>query len=323
LSRARTVSCLVSILSVAVGAVACGGSKTGGIAVRVGGHDIAKATVAHWMAVMAPDHIVPDPPRYTACIARQEVLEPQAIATVLKEECRELFQQMRKQALDYLISSQWQIGVARELGLEASKPGTDVNFAAEAEAVSARISRAVTSRAPEVTPVEIAAYYRRNIQRYGHREQRYIEIVEGLSSQAAARSAMNKVALGGSLSSAAFHESVERRNLSDVLSWKRALERAIFVARPHVLVGPLLFLERWCFFEVTRIIPAVVQPLARVRGAIKRQLTGEQRQRTLAAFIAAWRRRWLARTDCSPEYVVQKCKQYTGGRAEEEPLAFD
>jgi len=98
--------------------------------------------------------------------------------------------------------------------------------------------------------------------------------------------------------------------------------RAIFAARPHVVVGPLPLFGHYAVFEVTRIVPSRRQPLAQARSSIERQLAGEQQRQTLARFISAWRARWIAKTDCQPQDVMQKCRQYHGPLAPEGQLDF-
>lgn len=324
MKRVRPISCLLAALAAAASAIGCGGSTTDGVAVRVGGQVVTKTTVVHWMAVMAPDHIVPDPPHYRACIAYQEERQPQAILAVVREECSDLYRQMRKEALDYLIALQWRTELASELGLRPSKlEATDANFAPQAESESARLRQAVTSRAPQVTSAQIADYYKQHARRYRHPQRRYIEIVEGLPSKAAASRAMSKVAPGAALASPVLRESVDKTPVAETPSWKRSLDRTIFAAKRHVLVGPHLFLRRWYFLRVNHVVPEVVESLQGVRGAIAQQLADEHRRHTLAASIKAWRQTWRSRTDCRPGYVVQKCRQYAGEKAEEEPFVFN
>jgi hypothetical protein len=101
------------------------------------------------------------------------------------------------------------------------------------------------------------------------------------------------------------------------------LDRTIFAAGPHVVVGPRLFIGKWYLLRVTRVVPAVTESLEKVRGVIARHLGDEYTRRTLAASVKAWRQKWISRTDCRPGFVVQKCRQYTGARAAEEPFAFN
>ncbi|HEV2974447.1 MAG TPA: hypothetical protein VGX69_05560, partial [Solirubrobacteraceae bacterium] len=97
----------------------------------------------------------------------------------------------------------------------------------------------------------------------------------------------------------------------------------IFKAPLHVLTGPIRLNNLYFVIEITRIAHPYVQSLAQERTAIAKRLTEARERRTLAAFVAAWRRRWLARTSCQPGFVVQKCRQYSGPEAAEDPLQLN
>jgi foldase protein PrsA len=314
----RFCSCF-AVLLLAASLIGCGGGGRDRAVVRVGSDKITEATFEHWMSVMAPEHAVPDPPSYKKCIAHIAAQAPQSIAGALEEECRQRYQILRQRVLSFLISSRWLIEEASERGLKVSAAKLD----AEAQLSSARIRQALKGGEPRITQAQIVAYYQRNLERFGRRERRYIDIVERLASKAAASRALGEVVHRGTLSRIAIHEVFDKTNLDQAVPAKRAILRAIFTARPHSLIGPLPLNEKWCFFEVTRVIPAAVKPLAQVQGAVEQRLAGERRRRTLAQFISAWRRKWIARTDCSPGYVVQKCRQYSGARTPEDPVGFN
>lgn len=332
----------VSAVAVVVGAclVACGaGGARDSVVVRVGRSAITSGTLADWMSAMAPEHVVPDPPRFTACIARQRALTLQPITAELEAECRQQYQTLRQQALDFLISSAWLIGEAADQGLAVSdqevqrrleeeggpdgESVADVKVKIMAELAAARLRQTLKRTEPKITPALIARYYAQHIEDFERRERRYFDIVERLPSSAAARGVMREVAMGRSLSTMALHEWLDRKNIADVLPLKKAIVRAIFAAKPHVLIGPTPLNERYAVFEVTRVIPAVVRPLAQVRNAIEKQLADEQERGVLAGFIRTWRAKWIARTDCRPGYVVQKCRQGGGARALEDPYTFN
>lgn len=286
---------------------------------RVGQTAITETTVDHWMSEMAGGRVVPEP------FSRQD-------------------QPLRQRALSFLISSQWLLGEAAEEGLKVSKheieqrfkdkestsfPGgeaefheflkatgkevSDVMFEIQAELTSSRIRQAVASREPKITQAQIAKYYSQNKQRYARPERRYFDI-DSLLSEAAARKARREVELGKSFAKMGLHESLERTRSA---SGKEAIERAVFSARPNVLGGPVRLYGDYSLFEVRRITVAVQPTLAQVQGSIEKQLAAEQQRQTLAEFVKAWRKKWIARTDCRTGYVMPDCKQYTGPMASE------
>lgn len=260
---------------------------------------------------------------------------------------RQRDQTLRGRALSFLISSEWLIGEAAAEGLKVSgqeverrleekrdsfpggeaefheflettgRPVADIKFDIEAELASSRIRQAVASREPEVTRAQIAGYYRQNERRYLVPERRYFDI-DNLGSKAAAGRVKREAESGRSFAKMTLHESLQRPgSAADVGREKAAIERAVFSARPNVLGGPVRLYGDYSLFEVRRIVAAAHQPLAQVQSSIERRLAAEQQRRALAEFARAWRKRWIARTDCHTGYVVPGCAQYKGPAAPE------
>jgi PPIC-type PPIASE domain/SurA N-terminal domain len=301
-----------------VGLAACGSGAPDGVVVRVGQTVITKAATDHWMSAMTGERVAEDPPQRQAQMPRQR-------------------------ALSSLISSQWVIDEAADQGLKisereveqlfqrmksASFPGGDAEFReflkatgrrisdamleAKAELASSKIHQLLASREPKVTQAQIADYYSRHKRRFARPEQRYFDI-DNLQSKAEARHARREVEQGKSFAKMALQESLERRPKGAYAgSGKEAIVRAVFSARPHVLGGPVRLYGDYSLFEVTRIVAATRQSLAQAQGSIEKRLTAEQRRRTLAEFVRAWREKWIARTDCHAGYVVPNCRQYKG-----------
>jgi foldase protein PrsA len=57
------------------------------------------------------------------------------------------------------------------------------------------------------------------------------------------------------------------------------------------------------------------QPLSKVSASIGEELRSQSQERAFATFKTAFRKRWTARTDCRPGYVVLECKQYKASGA--------
>jgi parvulin-like peptidyl-prolyl isomerase len=335
----------------AAGISSCGGDsvrnsdRRDAVVSRVGDIAITKPTFAHWMTVLAPQHVVPDPPRYAACIARQQAFAPQATGGGLKERCRQRYQALRQRVLDFLISSRWLIDEAADQGMTVSQQDVnqrlaakresfasaaefqeslkaiahtiaDVKLEIQAELATERIRRRLSQGEARVTRSEIVDYYQRHIGSYHLPERRYFDIGENFPSAAVARSKMSDVRAGRE----SLHESLPRKSFTDYEGEKRIIYEAIFKAKPHVVSAPIRLNNLYFLIDVTRITPPYVQSLAQVQRTIGDRLSSERARRTLAAFIAAWRSRWIARTDCDVGYVVQKCRQYSGPKAPEDPL---
>lgn len=341
MSRVHLVSLSVAALLVAAGAAACAGGRAGErVVVRVGDAAISEGNLAHWMSVFAPEHLVPDPPRYRACVARERALAAVPDQARLERECRQQYTALKAQALDFLISSQWLLGEAQQRGLKVSSreakqraeqqpppqlvntsSPADVSFAVSAELAAAKLHQMLSASEQPIAPAALAAYYRAHRRQFLIPERRYFDIVN-LHSQAAAIKVKGELEAGKSIASVGLHESIERPTNTSYSPEEQAARRAIFAARPNVLTGPVMVQGDHSLFEVKRIAPARLEPLARVRSSIAARLAAEQQQRTLTRFIEAWRHKWIAVTSCRPTYVVQKCSQYRGPRPPE-PLAVE
>jgi hypothetical protein len=136
----RPIFVFVAACLAAAGLAACGGGTSGEVVAQVGGSPITKAEVNHWMSTLAggdfyeiskqhalPAGLVSEPPNYGACVthletiaASSDTVKPKPTAPQLLSKCRQLYQALRLQALNYLVDSQWTIGLAGEEGLKAS-----------------------------------------------------------------------------------------------------------------------------------------------------------------------------------------------------------
>jgi hypothetical protein len=320
--RRIVASSAILLAPVAIAACGAGADRSSPIVARVAGVPIAQATLTHWMRAMAPRHVVPDGPD----------------------------EALRQRALDFLISSRWLIGeaaaegtgvtkaqVARRLAeKERSFPGGRNEFEAflravahtvadqelemQTELASEAIRRRLAAEEAKITPADVTRYYSQHLLTdFFVPEERHFYIVENIPSDAAARTLMAEVKAGRSLANLSLKESYPRKSYSAYQGEKRTIIEAIFKATPHVLTGPIRLGTLYFLIEVTRVTTPYTQSFAHVRDAISSQLAAEQQQSTLAAFIASWHSRWKARTDCYAGYVVQRCRQYTGSEALEEP----
>lgn len=287
------------------------------------------AMVEHWTRVLAAGRVAPDP-----------------TSTQGKAQ--------RRHALEYLIASAWLTGEAVSQGVsisgeevkhrlvekeQTSFPGgegefhdflkatgqtvADVELEAKTELASARLRQLATVNAVRVTDAQIASYYERHKQQFSVPERREAQITNQ-KTRAAAERIKRAVESGGSLLSAAQRKVGEGVVGAGAVPGQRdTVERVIMAARPNVPTGPVEIGGDYYLFKVTKIVPARTRTLAQSERAIRRQLAAEQERRALAAFVEAWRTKWTAKTDCQPGYVAQKCRQYVGAKAPEDPLTLN
>jgi foldase protein PrsA len=336
------------LLATVAGLTACGGSAHGSRTIaRAGQSPITENSLMHWITVLAPQHVPVEPSRYSACIAYQRTLTPRSTVRQLREQCQHQYVTLRSQALGYLISSAWLTGEAQRQGIAVSRREVeqrlverrrsflrdaefkesidaightiaDVELEITRELAAQKIEQRLSEEHPRLTSADIVGYYRHHIARFKLPERRYFDIVENIHSLAEAQKLTRELAHGRSLEGISIRESVSRTEYETVQGEKRTIYKAIFNTRQNTLSPPVLINGYYFLVKVTSTTPARTQPLAEVEGTIGKRLRAESQRRALTAFIKTWRRRWSAKTNCYPGYVIQKCRQYAGPRIPED-----
>jgi foldase protein PrsA len=249
--------------------------------------------------------------------------------------------------LGFLISSEWVIGEASALGVKASDKEVKKRFeqikatqfpkSAEFEKflassgqtvsdlllrvklnlLSSKIQQKIAKTKPNITQAQIAKYYNENPQRFGTPEKRSVEIIL-TKTEAAANKAKQEVASGKSFASVAKRVSIDPTSkangglLPQVAKGQeeKTLDAAIFSAKPNALSGPIKTVFGFYVFEVKGTTRGNQLTLAQAQASIKQQLTATQQQAALTKFVASFKKKWTAKTDCRAGFVVTDCKQY-------------
>jgi foldase protein PrsA len=141
----KMVGCMLvfaAACSLAMGMSACGSSASEAVA-KVGNSSITKATFEHWIPIKAvagyqdvpngpvPRGVIPDPPNYTECVAYLEATAQAAAprsplgqskppTIQLRSACRQKYQALRQEVLDFLIGAGWLAGEAADEGLKVT-----------------------------------------------------------------------------------------------------------------------------------------------------------------------------------------------------------
>jgi hypothetical protein len=302
---------------------------------RVGALAVTNTELSQWMGIMAPGHVVPDPPRYASCVSDEQAHGQQPIGDVLRAQCEAQYVALRAKALRFLIASDWLIAEAstyhlapsdREVAgwLSARHVGRGMSasaqrLVAERELAARRLEHEIRAAELPITKTQISRYYTTHISRFERRERRYVDMIENLGTEAAAQRVLRELIRGNGKGIVTIHESFDRPHIGDPITPGKWISlRAIFAGRPHVYVGPLNLDGNIWIFRIVRIVPRLVQPLARVEGAIGRQFAEAQHRRTLARFLGKWRPKWIAMTSCQAGYLVPECQNYSGPPASEE-----
>jgi foldase protein PrsA len=253
----RITAALGAVLFAIVAFAACGGIP-GDAVVSVDGKSITKDTFNHWMSVAAASSsasagskpVVPDPPNYTACIARTAA---QSKATKgaktptqkeLKSQCEAQYKSLQQEVLGFLISSSWVLGEASSLGVKVSDKEVKKQFekiktqqfpkAAEFQKflstsgqtvsdlllrvklnlLSSKIQQKIVKEKSKVTQAQIAKYYKNNPKRFGVAEKRDLLIIL-TKTEDQAKKAKQEIESGKSFESVAKRVSIDPTSKSN------------------------------------------------------------------------------------------------------------
>jgi foldase protein PrsA len=193
-----------------------------------------------------------------------------------------------------------------------------VHRSLDTEAIRAAILR----RVGPITPARVRDYYEHHKSQYFFQQTRNLQIA-ATQTRAQALAVRRKIASGENFERVvvglhypqavlSIHGSVHGmvEGLPRGYYREPALNDAIFTAKPGVLTGPIKTTIGYFVVRVLKVNAAYQEPLAKVAPTLKRTLPELLDSQALEAYIAQWRAKWTARTDCAPEYVIRKCRQY-------------
>ncbi len=264
----------------------------------------------------------------------------------LKSQCEQEYTALKQQVLGFLISASWVSGEAENQGVKVSDAEVEKKFkelkdqqfpkeeafkkflATTGQTVDDLLLRvklnllsqkiqAKVAKKGAATQAQIEKYYNENKSRFGQPEKRDIELIL-TKTEAEALAAKKEIESGQSFESVAKKVSIDPASkahggkLPGVVKGEeqKALSEAVFAAKPNTLEGPVKTPFGYYIFEVTAVHAGTQQTLAQVKESIKQQLQAQGQQTALTKFVAEFRKRWEARTECRKEYTVMDCKEY-------------
>jgi foldase protein PrsA len=265
----------------------------------------------------------------------------------LKSQCAQQYKSLQQEVLGFLISSDWVLGEGTALNVkltdaEVKKQFTKIKLeqfpkAAEFEKflassgqtvsdlllrvklnlLSQKIQQKVVKDKSKVTHAQIVAYYKENSSRFGTPEKRNVRIVL-TKTESAATAAKKEIESGKSFASVAKSRSTDPTSkangglITGVVKGEeeKALSEAIFSTKAHVLSGPVKTPFGFYIFEVESITAGTTTPLKSVESSIKQELIASRQSKALSDFVKAFKKKWMAKTECRSSYVVADCKEY-------------
>jgi foldase protein PrsA len=350
----------------ALGLVACGGGGgvPGNAVAKVDDESIKRATFDHWMQIAAVGSAaqagqqgtaakakVPDAPDFKQCVAQKRKAagkpakgQPKQTDAQLKQQCRQSYDQLRDQVLQFLIRATWLDQEASRQDVKVSdqdvqksidqikkqqfpKAGdyekyirgvgltnADVLFQQRTQLLEQKITKKVTKGKDTVTDAQIQAYYDKNKSRFATPERRDLLIVL-TKNEATAKKAKAALQSGQPWAKVAKQYSIDGQSkkkggkLAGVAKGQqeKAFDTAAFAAPKGKVVGPVKTQFGWYVLKVTKITPAKQQSLADSKASIKQILSSQNQQKALKTFGTDYRKRYKDKTDCRDGYVVQDC----------------
>ncbi len=141
----RLLPALGAFFVLALAVSACGDSVPGNAVVRVDDETIKRSTFDHWMRVAASSSrgpgatgpaSIPDAPDYKKCIAQKRQSapkpakgQPKPSPAQFKTQCKQEWEGLRDQVLQFLIQAQWIQGEAADLDVKISDKEIAKSFA--------------------------------------------------------------------------------------------------------------------------------------------------------------------------------------------------
>jgi foldase protein PrsA len=271
--------------------------------------------------------------------------QPKTTDEQLKQQCKQEYEQLRDQVLQLLTSFQWIEGEAEEMGIKVTdaevkksfeeqkkqsfpkeadyqkflkdygQTEDDVMQRVKLDLLSNKIREKVIEGKDKVTDTQIEDFYNKNKERFAQPERRDLRIVL-TKTEAKANQAKAALENGQSWKTVAKQYSIDEASKSQAGklpaqaegTLEKALDEAVFKAKPGQIYGPVKTQFGYYVFEVEKVQKASQQTLAQAKETIRQTLQSQNQQKALDKFVADFQKKWKERTECREGYVTQQCK---------------
>jgi len=344
-------------LTVAAAIVAgCGADVPSNSVAKVGGDTITKAEFNKWLKTAAMGQsqggqaVVPDPPNFTRCVEQHQKQPaqqgaPKPSPAQLKTQCKQEFDRLKGEVMQFLIQAQWVQQEAEQRDVEVSDAEVkksfddqkkqafpsakeyqqfletsgmneqDILFRVRLDTLQNKLTKKITEDETKVTDQDVENYYNKNKKRFSQPERRDLNVVL-TKTKAKAEQAKRELEKGGKFSAVAKKFSIDNASkeqggkLPDVTkgSQEKAFETAVFKAEKGKVEGPVKTQFGYYVFEVTTISKPTQQSLDKAKDTIKNLLRSQRQQKALDGFIKKFQADYKKKTACAKGYVVQECK---------------
>jgi foldase protein PrsA len=336
----------------------CGDSVPKNAVAAVDGDAISQTEFKHWLGIAAATSqqggakVAYTPPAYTACIASKRKTAPKPAkgqpATTdaqYKTQCKQEYESLRDQVMQFLILEKWVSGEADNQGVKISDKTAeadftkarkqsfpkesdfqaflknsgmtiaDARFQVRFNTVYTKLREKAVKSADKVTDAEVLAFYKKNKARLGTPLTRDLRVVL-TRDKATGDKAKAALQSGQSWSTVVKKYSIDpaTKATGGVLSGlskgqqEKAFDDAIFAAPKGQLQGPVKTQFGYYVFQVQKETPASQQTLKQASAAIRQQLDAQNKQKADDQFNTELRKKWKAKTNCNDGFIMTQCK---------------
>ena len=338
---------------------ACGDSVPSNSVASVDGKPVTRALFSKWLGIAAStsqpqgaEKVAYTPPGYATCVASKRKSapkpakgQPSQTDAQFKTQCKQEYEGLRDQVMQFLILEKWVNGEAKDQGLnvttaiankefETTKKQsfpkdkdfqqflkdsgmtlTDAKFQVRLSTVYNKLREKAVKGADKVTDKAVKDFYDKNKARFATPATRDLRVVL-TKTEARANDAKQALERGQSWSAVAKRFSIDQASKDQGGSLlgiakgtqEKSFDEAIFAAQRGRLTGPVKTQFGYYVFQVQKIVAAKQQSLKQATPAIKQQLEAQNQQKADEEFNTALRKKWKARTNCADAYVMTQCK---------------
>jgi foldase protein PrsA len=353
------LSALGAFFVVMIALAACGDSVPGNSVANVDGENLTRTEFAHWLGIAASTSqaqgtakVAYTPPAYAACVATKKKTapkpakgQPQQTDAQFKTQCKQEYEGLRDQVMQFLILEKWVTGEASDQGVKVSATEADKQFATAKKqsfpketdfqdflkqsgmtlsdakfqvrfnTIYTKLREKAVKNADKVTDKAVTDFYNKNKARFATPATRDLRVIL-TKTQATATQAKTALQNGQSWSAVAKRFSIDQASKAQGGSLlgiakgtqEKSFDDAIFSAKKGVLSGPVKTQFGYYVFQVQKIVAAKQQTLKDATTAIKQQLDAQNKQKADDEFNTALRKKWKERTNCADAYVMTQCK---------------
>jgi foldase protein PrsA len=338
---------------------ACGDSVPSNAVANIDGDNISTTQFRKWLGIAASTsqpqgsaRVAYTPPDYASCVASKKKSapkpakgQPSQTDAQLRTQCKQEYEGLRDQVMQFLILEKWVNGEAAAQGVKVSAAEadkqfqtakkqsfpkesdfeaflkdsgmtlSDVKFQVRFNTVYTKLREKAVKNADKVTDAAVRKFYEQNKARFATPATRDLRVVL-TKTEARANQAKQALQNGQSWSAVAKRFSIDQASKDQGGSLlgiakgtqEKSFDDAIFAAAKGKLTGPVKTQFGYYVFQVQKIVPAKQQTLKDATPAIKQQLDAQNKQKADDAFNTALRKKWKAKTNCADAYVMAQCK---------------